>query len=58
MIIFLVFVLYYISSLPFRLLAIILFTLTFTIGLFLAYKPKRGEVFVIIAALAFNRYIN
>lgn len=42
--------LYYIRSLPFRLLAVILFTLVFAVGLSLTYRPKRGEVFATIAA--------
>ncbi len=45
-----VLVLYYIRSLPFRLLAVILFTLTFAIALSLTYRPKRGEVFATTAA--------
>jgi hypothetical protein len=46
----LVLVLYYIHSLPFRLLAVILFTLVFAVGLSLTYRPKRGEVFATTAA--------
>ena len=45
-----VLVLYYIRSLPFRLLAVVLLTLIFAIGLSLTYKPKRGEVFATTAA--------
>jgi hypothetical protein len=45
-----VLVLYYIHSLPFRLLAVILFTLVFAVGLSLTYRPKRGEVFATTAA--------
>jgi hypothetical protein len=45
-----VLVLYYIRSLPFRLLAVILFTLVFAVGLSLTYRPKRGEVFATTAA--------
>jgi len=45
-----VLVLYCIHSLPFRLMAVILFTLVFAIGLSLTYRPKRGEVFATTAA--------
>lgn len=45
-----VLVLYYIRSLPFRLMAVILFTLVFAVGLSLTYRPKRGEVFATTAA--------
>jgi len=42
--------LYFIHSVPFRLFAVIIFTLLFAIGLSLAYKPSRGEVFATTAA--------
>jgi hypothetical protein len=45
-----VLVLYYIHSLPFRLMAVIFFTPTFAIGLSLTYQPKRGEEFATTAA--------
>lgn len=45
-------VLHYIRSLHFRLMTVILVTLTFSVVLSLPYKPKWGEVFTITAPFA------
>ena len=45
-----VLILYSIKSLPLRLLSVVLFTILFSLGVSLAYQPKRGEVFAITVA--------
>jgi len=43
-------VLYYIKNLTWRLVAVVLFTTVFAVGLAVSYRPKRGEVFATTAA--------
>jgi hypothetical protein len=43
-------VLYYIKNLTWRVVALVMFTTVFAVGLTVSYRPKRGEVFATTAA--------